>query len=160
MEVSAYNEGPGRSQYKRGKYNANESDSCRCLSGYMTRHGIMQGGYTVRKVSEYQASLDKPFKTSTYLVLLLTTPVSCLFTTKSFKIKVNLPLLAIFAGFAAAKLPGDATANQLDNNGVDTNTIDDSSLTGPNYCPVGKTCSSDKECGLCSCNNRTNKCQE
>lgn len=86
-------------------------------------------------LSIQQASLDKHFKTNNSLTLLTTTLLSSLFTTKLFKMKFTLPLLALLAGFAAAKIDG-SSVNDIDNNELGEG--------APNYCPVGRPCSSDR----------------
>ncbi|EFY94901.1 hypothetical protein X797_004715 [Metarhizium robertsii] len=65
--------------------------------------------------------------------------------------KFTLPLLALLAGFAAAKIDG-SSVNDIDNNELGEG--------APNHCPVGRPCSSDRQCGSCSCNDWTGKCTE
>lgn len=84
--------------------------------------------------------------------------------------KVTLPLLAIFAGLAAAVISGDDTTSQVAKTKqinsriignkdaeLDTNAINTSpDVGGLDYCPTGRPCKSDRV-RVCAKNHYNNK---
>ncbi|KAI0742645.1 hypothetical protein C8Q80DRAFT_1189858 [Daedaleopsis nitida] len=74
-------------------------------------------------------------------------------TTMNFKTLIYaIPLLVVYSTMVVASsvnVPGLVQASMAENPEI-----------VPNFCPVGRQCTSDRQCGSCSCNNFRGICQE